>query len=184
MKKAPPNTVHCLAILIFAVAITTTDPNPILPSVAAESTLPQVELNADGVGPRQIEPLTSQVVPRDYAYAWQTMSEAMDNNRDDLLDGYFTGWAKENLSNLIADQKRTGVHTSYVDHGHKLTALFYSPAGDAMQLRDQARLEMQVFDGQKLIDSEQITVQYLVLMTPGADRWLVRDLETVPEVEH
>jgi len=25
-------------------------------------------------------------------------------------------------------------------------------------------------------------LQYLVLMTPGADRWLVRDLETTPEV--
>jgi hypothetical protein len=143
-----------------------------------------VELNADDLGPRPIEQLTSQVIVRDYAHAWQTLAEALDNNRSDLVDGYFTGWAKDNLLNMIARQKRTGIHTRYVDHGHKLMALFYSPAGDAMQLRDQVRLEMQIFDGHKLIDSEQVDLQYIVLMTPGADRWLVRDLESISEVEH
>lgn len=49
-----------------------------------------------------------------------------------------------------------------------------------MQLRDEANLEMQILDGGKLIQSEQIKQTYLVLMTPGADRWLVRDLESVP----
>ena len=60
---------------------------------------------------------------------------------------------------------------------------FLSPAGDAMQLRDHADLEINVMDGQKVIHSEQVNLQYMVLMTPGADRWLVRDLEVAPEAK-
>jgi hypothetical protein len=173
-----------LALLIFTLVIAIAILTSILPSVVADGAAPRVELSPDDPGPRPIEQLTSQVITRDYAYAWQTMAEALERNQGNLLDGFFTGWAKENLSNLIAEQERTGIHTRYVDHGHKLVELFYSPAGDAMQLRDRAQLEMQIFDGQKLIDSEQVTLQYVVLMTPGADRWLVRDLESVPETEH
>jgi hypothetical protein len=155
-----------------------------LPSISAETGLPQVELNADNIAPRPIEDLTSKVVPRDYAHAWQTMAEALEQNRADLLDAYFTGFAKENLSKLIVDQKRTGVSIRYIDHGHKLEAVFYAPAGDAMQLIDQARLEIQILDGSKVIHSEQVSQRYFVLMTPGADRWLVRDLETREEKQH
>ena len=51
-----------------------------------------------------------------------------------------------------------------------------------MQLRDRAQLGIEVLDGGKVIHNEQGNVQYLVLMTPGADRWLVRDFVTTPEV--
>ncbi|HEV2715700.1 MAG TPA: hypothetical protein VGU64_10585 [Terriglobales bacterium] len=149
---------------------------------SADASLPKVALAAENVGPRQIEELTSKSVPRDYAYAWKTMARALAENRSDLLDAYFTGFAKDNLAQRIADQKRTGINTRYIDHGHKLEAIFYSPAGDAMQLRDRARLEIQLLDGGNVIHREEVNLQYLVLMTPGADRWLVRDLETTPEV--
>jgi hypothetical protein len=149
--------------------------------VSADDSLPHVELNADNLGPRSIEDLTSKVVPLDYANAWQTMAWALAQDRTDLLDGYFTGLAKENLTHLIADQKQTNIRIRYQDHGHKLDALFYSPAGDAMQLRDQACLDVDVMEGEKVIHSERVNLQYIVLMTPGADRWLVRDLEIAPE---
>jgi hypothetical protein len=149
---------------------------------AADDSMPKVELNAENLGPRSIEELTSTVVPRDYAFAWKTMAEALDANRTDLLDGYFTGLAKEALTQRITEQKQTGIHVRHQDRGHKLTAIFYSPAGDAMQLRDQAQLEIQILDGDKVIDTQDVTLHYMVLMTPGADRWLVRDLETIPEV--
>jgi hypothetical protein len=182
MTKTRSTTTRKFVIRMLTLAISIATLNPVLPSVGAE-TVPQVELSPDSKGPRPVEELTSQVIVRDYARAWQTMAEAMENNRDNLLDGFFTGSAKENLSNLIAKQRQTGIHTRYVDRGHRLVELFYSPAGDVMQLRDQAQLEIQVFDGQKLIDSERVTLQYIVLMTPGADRWLVRDLESVAERE-
>jgi len=155
---------------------------PVWSQESADASLPKVVLASTNVGPRQIEELTSKSVPRDYAFAWKTMARALAENSTDLLDGYFTGFAKGNLAQRIADQKRTGIHTRYVDQGHKLEAIFYSPAGDAMQLRDRARMEVQILDGGNVIHREQVALQYLVLMTPGADRWLVRDLETTPEV--
>jgi hypothetical protein len=151
--------------------------------IHAASSLPQVELNAENVGPRAIEELTSKTITRDYANAWKSMAEALDKNRPDLLDGYFTGFAKDKLTQLIAQQKQTGVHIHYDDRGHKLDALFYSPSGDAMQLRDRAQLEIEVLDSGKVIHDEQANMQYLVLMTPGADRWLVRDFVSTPEVK-
>jgi hypothetical protein len=143
--------------------------------------LPQVELNARDLQPRPIEDLTQTSITRDYARAWQSLAAAFDQNRPDLLDGYFTGLAKNNFSQLIGDQKRTGVRVHYIDHGHRLNAFFYSPAGDAMQLKDRAEMEVQILDGGKTVHREQVTLDCLVLMTPGADRWLIRDLETTAE---
>ncbi|HEV7219627.1 MAG: hypothetical protein ACHP8A_16995 [Terriglobales bacterium] len=170
------------ALLAVSAAVVISVPASFV-TVHADDSLPKVSLNADNLGPRSIEELTSKVVARDYAFAWQTMAEALEQNRPDLLDGYFTGIAKQDLAQMIADQTKTGVRVRYVDHGHKLDALFYSPAGDAMQLRDHADLEINVMDGQKVIHSEQVNLQYTVLMTPGADRWLVRDLEVAPEAK-
>jgi hypothetical protein len=150
--------------------------------VAADD-MPKVELSASNLQPRAIEDLTSKSVPRDYAHAWQTMAQALDSNQVDLVNGYFTGFAKDNLMQRIEEQKKNNIHVRYEDRGHKLQALFYSPAGDAMLLRDHAQLEMQILDGDKVIDREQLNIEYMVMMTPGADRWLVRDLRAVPE-EH
>ena len=151
--------------------------------VSADEGMPKVELSASNLQPRPIEELTSKSVPRDYALAWQTMAQALDSNRVDLISAYFTGFAKDNLTKRIQEQQKAGIHVRYDDRGHKLQALFYSPAGDAMLLRDQAQMEMQILDGDKVIDREQMNVQYMVMMTPGADRWLVRDLRAIPE-EH
>ena len=151
------------------------------PPVLAEQPLPLVQLYAGNLGPRKIEDLTEKSISRDYALAWQNLSQAVEQNRADLLDAYFTGLAKDDFAQLIGDQKSSGAHIRYLDHGHKLEALFYSPAGDAMQLQDQAQLEIQYLDGDKVIQSEQVTYHYIVLMTPGADRWMVRDLENAPQ---
>ncbi len=137
-----------------------------------------MELNADNIGPRPLEDLTSKSVPRDYAFAWQTMEQALEENRPGLLEAYFTGLAKQDLIQRVNSQIKSGLHTHYEDRGHKLEALFYSPAGDAIQLRDRAQLDVQVLDGGKVIYDEPMTLQYVVIMTPGADRWLVREMQT------
>jgi len=144
---------------------------------SAATEAPHVELNADNVGPRAIEDLTSKSVPRDYAFAWQTMGQALDENRAGLLDGYFTGIAKQDLSDRVKSQLKSGMHTRYQDRGHKLEAIFYAPAGDALQLRDHARFDIQVLDGDKVIYEEPVNTEYIVLMTPGADRWMVRQIQ-------
>lgn len=150
-------------------------------TVSASGELPRVELSADNIGPRPIEDLTTKSVPRDYALAWQSMERALGENRPDLLDAYWTGFAKEDLGARIKTQIESNVHTRYQDRGHKLDAIFYAPAGDAMELRDHAQLEVQILDGDKVIYQEPMSLDYIVLMTPGADRWLVRQLQAVPQ---
>jgi hypothetical protein len=144
---------------------------------SAEGEAPHIELNTANIGPRPIEELTSKSVPRDYALAWQTMEQALEQNQSGLLEGYFTGLAKQDLTRRVDSQLKSGLHTRYTDRGHKVEAIFYSPAGDIMQLRDQAQLDIQILDASKVIYEEPVTAEYTVLMTPGADRWLVRQIQ-------
>jgi hypothetical protein len=149
-------------------------------SVRAAS-LPRVTLNADSIRPRAIEQHTGETVTRDYAQAWEDLAEAMDANRADLLNDYFSGDARARLTQRISDQQKTGLKTHYVDHGHHVEAVFYSVDGGEMQLEDEAEIEVQIMDGQNAIHTSNSTRKYLVLMTPGADRWYVRSLELVPD---
>jgi hypothetical protein len=145
--------------------------------VSAKEGVPRVQLRTENLGPREIEDLTSKSVPRDYALAWQTMEQALAQNRPGLLDGYFTGLAKQDLTQRVNGQIKSGLRTRYQDGGHKLEGIFYSPAGDVMELRDHAKLDIEVLDGGKVIYQEPLNVEYTVMMTPGADRWLVRELQ-------
>jgi len=145
--------------------------------VLAKEAVPRVQLHAEDLGPRQIEDLTSKSLPRDYALAWQTMEQALEENRPGLLDGYFTGLAKQDLTQRVRSQIKSGLRTRYQDGGHKLEAIFYSPGGDVMELRDHAKFDVEVSDGGKVIYQEPVSLEYMVIMTPGADRWLVRDLQ-------
>ncbi|MBO0910561.1 MAG: hypothetical protein J2P13_02110 [Acidobacteria bacterium] len=139
--------------------------------------IPHIEFHADNMGPRAIEELTAKSVPRDYALAWQTMEQALEENQAGLLDGYFTGPAKDDLTGRVRAQIASGLLTRYRDRGHRLEGIFYSPSGDAMELRDHAEIDLEVLDGGRVIYSQPVTTEYLVLMTPGADRWLVRQIQ-------
>ncbi len=149
--------------------------------VFAAPALPRVTLSADSLAPRSIEQRTGAAVAHDYAQAWQDLAMSLDSNRVDLLDDYFAGEAKRRLALRIADQKTSRLRTQYSDRGHKVKAVFYSLDGGEMQLEDQAQLEVRVFDGDKLISTSISTQKYLVLMTPGSDRWYVRYLQSVGE---
>src|SRR6185437_17183271 len=98
------------------------------------------------------------------------MEQAVAENRLGLLDAYFTGLAKQDLTRRVNSQIKSGMLTHYTDRGHKLEAIFYSPAGDAMELRDHAQFDLQILDGSKVIYDEPVSTEYMVLMTPGADR--------------
>lgn len=151
--------------------------------VLRADSLPQVQLNADSIAPRPIEDLTGRNVTRDYAFAWRDLAAALDKNDAGILDAYFTGFAKDNFTQRIADQKKTGLRARYVDHGHQVKAFFYAPDGGEMQLLDKAKVEIQILDGDKVIHSENASQDYLVLMTPGADRWFVRSLNAMAAAE-
>ena len=55
------------------------------------------------------------------------------------------------------------------------------PEGDVMELHDTAQYQLQIVDGDKTIHDERVVVRYVVLMTPGADRWVIRQLQAVPQ---
>ncbi len=137
----------------------------------------QVQLSTDGAGPREIEDSTEAAIVRDYGTAWKSLETALNDNSKEALDPGFVGFARDRYAARIADQKQSRLRTRIVDHGHKVQAIFYSPEGSTMQLRDAAQLEIQVLDGSDVVSSRKITRNYLAIMTTTEDRWKVRVLQ-------
>lgn len=140
----------------------------------------QVKIDVSKATPRQVEDQTQQSIVRDYGKAWQSLEQALESNRSDLLNTGFVGIARDGLGSTVAEQAKSGTSRRVVDRGHQLQVLFYSVEGSAMQLGDTAQLEVQYLDGGKVIHSERLTGHYLVLMTPAENSWKVRILQEVP----
>ncbi len=144
------------------------------------ATHPEITLNVQDATPRQVEDTTQRAVARDYAAAWQALASALDQNRPDLLAGNFIGTANEKLAQTIRQQRKAGLHQRFVDKGHQVNAIFYSPEGSAIELQDTANLQIQVLDGDKVVHSEDAAVRYVALLTAAENSWKVRVLEAVP----
>lgn len=153
---------------------------PALRRVTAADTGRNIKLDASDAGPREFEEQTQKSIVRDYGRAWATMEDALEHNNARVLEQYFAGVAKDKLGQAVAEQQKSDVRVRYLDRGHSLKALFYSPEGSAIEVQDTAQIEMQVLDGGKLVHTEQLTQPYLVLFTPAEDRWKVRLLEPLP----
>ncbi len=141
---------------------------------------PAVTLNVEKAAPRSVEDTTKMAVERDYAAAWQSLTEALDRNQADLLNVNFVGAAKDRLTATIDAQRKAHLHQHYVDKGHNVDLVFYSPDGSAIELHDTARLGLQLFDGNKVVHSEDATIHYVVLLTAAENSWNVRLLQAVP----
>jgi hypothetical protein len=146
---------------------------------AADAT--PMSLNVGDVGPRDLsnEDQTQKAIVRDYGKAWKAMNQALSENQPGALGDIWVGLAKDKLVAQINGQKAAGLTSRYIDHGHKLDALFYSAEGSALQLRDTAQVETQIMDGSKVVGSNTATVHYIVVMTPTADHWQVRVFQPV-----
>jgi hypothetical protein len=142
-------------------------------------TKPNVQLNVDNAGPRQIEDNTQRSIVRDYTAAWQGIRAAFEQNSTAPLNENFTGFALDRLSQRVKEQQSNGLKTRIVDHGHKVEAIFYSIDGSAIQLRDTASIETQILDGTTVIHSDQAQIHYIAIMTGAEDRWKVRVLQSV-----
>lgn len=140
----------------------------------------QVQLDTKKAGPRQVENLTERGILRDYRFAWTSMAQALEFNTLDPLDGPFVGDVKQWLRETILSQQRSGLSQRYLGQNHHLEAVFYAPEGDVMELHDTADYLLQVSDGGKIVHEEHVVMHYIVLMTPGADRWVIRHLQDVP----
>jgi hypothetical protein len=141
----------------------------------------KVRLDTKRAKPRVIESLTEKGIARDYRTAWSSIAHALQFNVADPLELSFTGEAKQMLKATIASQQQSGLSQRYSDQSHILEAVFYSPEGDVIELHDTVEYQQQILDGSKVIDDQHVTSHYVVLMTPSADRWVVRYLEAVPQ---
>jgi hypothetical protein len=109
------------------------------------------------------------------------MAQALEFNTLDPLEGPFAGDAKRWLRDTVTSQQLSGVSQKYLNQNHKLEAVFYAPEGDVMELHDTSEYQLQISDGSKVIHDEHVVMHYIVLMTPAADRWVVRQLQAVPQ---
>jgi hypothetical protein len=141
----------------------------------------QVQLDSKKAGPRTIESLTERGILRDYRFAWTSIAQALEFNTLDPLDGPFAGNAQQWLRDTVNSQRRSGLSQRYVGQNHRLEAVFYAPEGDVVELHDTAEYQLQVSDGGKVIHDEHVVMHFVVLMTPGADRWVIRQLQAVPQ---
>jgi hypothetical protein len=171
-KATPVTSILCIVVVVmFAM--------PLLSQITDSDV--QVQLNIQNAGPRAVEELTERGILRDYRFAWTSMARALELNTVDPLEGPFGGDAKQWLKDTIVSQQQTGLSQKYLDQKHKVEAVFYAPEGDVMELHDTAEYQLQVFDAGKQIHDEHVVMHYVVLMTPGADRWIIRQLQAVPQ---
>jgi hypothetical protein len=150
-------------------------------ALSAADTNVRVQLDTKKAGPRTVEELTERGILRDYRFAWTSMAQALEFNTQNPLDGPFSGAAKLWLRQTVASQQKSGLTQRYLDQTHQLEAVFYAPEGDVMELHDTAQYQLQIRDGDKTVHEERVVVHYVVLMTPAADRWVVRQLQAVPQ---
>lgn len=151
-----------------------------LPVFAAD-VVPRVVLNTSKAGPRAVESLTEKSILRDYKFAWVSLSHALESNAALVLNGPFEGSASDWAHQRVEAQRRSGISSRYLNQKHNLEAVFYAPEGDVMELHDTAEYDFEILDGEKSIHNEHAVVHYVVLMTPAADHWVVRQLQAVPQ---
>lgn len=166
-----------LALMVAAVVVALFAPHY---AACADST-PQVVLDISKAAPRSVESLTERAILRDYKFAWVNLDQAMESNSTAFTTGLFAGTAGAWLNDAVASQRQSGLSSRYLNQVHKVEAVFYAPEGDVIELHDTAEYDLQVLDGDKTIHNEHSVVHYVVLMTPGADRWVIRQLQSVPE---
>jgi hypothetical protein len=169
-------TARAALFIILALAVS---------SYGADSSAPEAQMHLDvsKASPRQVEDLTERGILRDYRLAWTSLTQAMALSALDPLDGPFAGDAKRTLRQTVQSQQHSGLRTRYTGQKHQVEAVFYAPEGDVMELHDTAQYQLQVSDGGKIIHDEPVTMRFVVLMTPGADRWVIRQLQAVPDFQ-
>jgi hypothetical protein len=142
---------------------------------------PQVQFSAKDAGPRIVEDLTQKALIRDYALGWRNLADAFDSASATPLDGNFVDTARSDLGEAIAGEARSGLRSRYSEQHHDVQVVFYAPEGDGIELHDTMQCQLQIVDGAKVIHEEQLKMHYVVLMTPAADRWVIRQFQAVPQ---
>src|ERR1041385_702357 len=135
-----------LLILTLGALLAISGAVPLLQRIFAD-TKPAVQLTVKNAQPREVEDVTQNAIVRDYSLAWQAIGTSLANNTLQPLNENFAGFALDKFTQRVKDQKQNGLTTRIIDHGHKVDAIFYSPDGAAIELKDTASIETQILDG-------------------------------------
>jgi hypothetical protein len=152
----------------------------VFPQPTQADAKPAVQLNVEHAAPREVSDNIQQALIRDYSSAWQALAAALESNNAAVLNDSFIGFAQDQLTQRIKDQRQAGLRTRIVDHGHQVDAVFFSTEGASVELRDTATIETQVLDGDTVLHSERAQLLYYVIMTGAEDRWKVRVMQVAP----
>ena len=109
------------------------------------------------------------------------MSDALVQNRVDILDADFLGAAREKLADTIGEQAKLGIQTRYQDRAHHIQFVFYSPEGLSIELIDRVEYDVQIIDHGKPISTVPVSARYIVVLTPSEVQWRVRVMQTDSE---
>jgi hypothetical protein len=126
-----------------------------------------------------LEELTRASVIHDYLDAWQALCGALAENRSDLLDRSFVGYAGEQLADSVQQQLKSGIKTLYRDVNHSIDLVFFSPEGMSIELIDNLEYEVQIAGQPQAV--ERVRARYVAVLTPTETRWKVRILQAAPE---
>lgn len=143
---------------------------------------PAVQVDASQVqGPRQLEDQTKTAAIRGYLKSWQSMNDALEQNRIDILDADFAGSARDKLAEAIGEQVKLGIQTRYQDRSHHIQFVFYSPEGLSIELIDRVQYDVQVIDHGKPVSTVPVSARYVVVLTPAEVQWRVRLMQADSE---
>jgi hypothetical protein len=169
-----------ISVLLLGIALLLSGAIPLAQRALAKDAAPAIAINIDNAAPRPVEEATQKALSRDYSAAWEALLEATRSGKPSVLSAGFVGAALDKLKAGAEERKANNLKLRYIDHGHKVDALFYSIDGSAVQLRDTAKLEMQVLDGDDVIHSETGEFKFISIMTVVDNRWRVRMMEQQP----
>jgi len=139
---------------------------------------PSVQVDASQVqGPRPLEEQTKAAAIRGYLKSWQSMSDAFEQNRADILDADFVGAARDKLAETIGEQVKLGIQTRYQDRTHHIQFVFYSPEGLSIELIDLVEYDVRITDHGKPVSTVPVSARYIVVLTPSEVQWRVRVMQ-------
>lgn len=136
---------------------------------------------ADPQGSRALQQQTGATAIRDYVQSWQNLRDALEENRENLLDQDFVGVARDKLAGTIRQQATLGIHTRYQDRSHDVQIVFCSPDGLSIELKDTVEYEVQITDHDKPQTPQRVRAHYIVVLTPTEVRWKVRVFQAVTD---
>lgn len=129
---------------------------------------------ADLHGSRTLPSETADAAVRDYLLAFHSMSDALQQNRPELLNPSFLGDAKQKLAEVVAQQSALHITTRYTDTNHDIQIILYSPEGLSIQMIDTLSYDLELLDHAQVKTRQHVICHYVIVLTPAETRWKVR----------